>query len=50
VRTTDAGANFSFVTPPHVDLHAAAWDVRTLLVGTTAASIARRISARAGRP
>lgn len=34
VRTTDAGANFSFVTPPHVDLHAAAWDAAgRLLVG-----------------
>jgi photosystem II stability/assembly factor-like uncharacterized protein len=26
VRTTDAGASFTYVTPPHVDLHALAWD------------------------
>ncbi len=34
VRTTDAGSTFAFVTPPHVDLHAAAWDASgRLLVG-----------------
>jgi photosystem II stability/assembly factor-like uncharacterized protein len=26
LRSTDAGASFAFVTPPHVDLHAAAFD------------------------
>ncbi len=26
VRSTNAGASFTTVTPPHVDMHAAAWD------------------------
>jgi len=34
VRSTNAGANFSTITPPHVDLHAIAWDASgRLLVG-----------------
>lgn len=33
-RSTNAGASWSFVTPPHVDLHALAWDASgRLLVG-----------------
>ncbi|MFG0316662.1 MAG: WD40/YVTN/BNR-like repeat-containing protein, partial [Planctomycetota bacterium JB042] len=31
-RSTNAGANWSTVTPPHVDLHAAAWDASGRLV------------------
>jgi photosystem II stability/assembly factor-like uncharacterized protein len=34
VRSTNAGASFNTVTPPHVDMHAAAWDAAgRLLVG-----------------
>jgi photosystem II stability/assembly factor-like uncharacterized protein len=34
VRSTNAGASFSTITPPHVDLHAVAWDASgRLLVG-----------------
>lgn len=32
VRSTNAGASFSTVTPPHVDMHAAAWDAAGRLV------------------
>jgi photosystem II stability/assembly factor-like uncharacterized protein len=32
VRSTNAGAGFYYVTPPHVDLHAAAWDAAGRLV------------------
>lgn len=34
VRTTNGGGSFSVITPPHVDLHAIAWDAAgRLLVG-----------------
>lgn len=34
VRSTNAGASFSTITPPHVDLHAVAWDaVGRMVVG-----------------
>lgn len=32
VRSTDAGRNWSYVTPPHVDMHAIAWDASGRLV------------------
>ncbi len=32
VRTTNAGSSFSTVTPPHVDLHALAWDTANRLL------------------
>ncbi|MGI9012829.1 MAG: WD40/YVTN/BNR-like repeat-containing protein [Phycisphaerales bacterium] len=31
-RTTDAGSSFATITPPHVDLHALAWDAAGRLI------------------
>ncbi len=32
VRSTDSGGSWNYVTPPHVDMHAAAWDAAGRLV------------------